>query len=573
MAKSKERKTSRASGDSKPSAPPAFLSNEKAIDPSLASLFASSAGAVRPPPLSRYQEAEAAVEQDDEDLPDADEELSELPSEDDGSEISSQTDDDDEEEKEEDSNVKPTKVEINGQKNQEGRKRKRADAEEALEDLYMRRLADKEEKTAKKEKKQAEKASKRQRRDTEAGDGSEENESEEEDEKKDADGLSDEEDSDGSSGSEAEEDGDDEIPQHESLVSSKDEGELERASRTVFLGNVAVSAVESKSDKKTLLNHLASFISSLPASDQPHKVEALRFRSVAFSEVGIPKKAAFARKDVMEATTKSCNAYAVYSTAVAAREATKRLNGTIVLDRHLRVDSVSHPAKSDHKRCVFVGNLGFVDDESFIDDAEVENGKKKPQKKKKQPSDVEEGLWREFGKAGTVESVRVVRDPKTRVGKGFAYVQFNDANAVEAALLFNDKKFPPLLPRKLRVVRAKAMKKKATAKNSSAKVNSKAIYNPKLTPEQKSLQGRAGKLLGRAGAAKMKNGDSGNAKQRPVVPRPPESFVFEGYRASNKSGKQGLKLGGSGKKKGKPRTRSSRRGTAWKASGGQKRTK
>ena len=40
------------------------------------------------------------------------------------------------------------------------------------------------------------------------------------------------------------------------------------------------------------------------------------------------------------------------------------------------------------------------------------------------PADVEEGLWREFGKAGTVESVRVVRDGKTRVGKGFAYVQF-----------------------------------------------------------------------------------------------------------------------------------------------------
>jgi nucleolar protein 12 len=121
----------------------------------------------------------------------------------------------------------------------------------------------------------------------------------------------------------------------------------------------------------------------------------------------------------MEATTKSTNAYVVYSTAFAAREAAKKLNGTMVLDRHLRVDGVAHPAKTDHRRCVFVGNLGFVDDESMMD-----QGGENERKRSKIPSDVEEGLWRQFSKAGTVESVRVVRDEKTRVGKGFAYVQF-----------------------------------------------------------------------------------------------------------------------------------------------------
>jgi nucleolar protein 12 len=121
----------------------------------------------------------------------------------------------------------------------------------------------------------------------------------------------------------------------------------------------------------------------------------------------------------MGATTKSSNAYVVYSTAYAAREAAKRLNGTVVLDRHLRVDGVAHPAKTDHRRCVFVGNLGFVDDESMLD-----QGGENERKRSKIPSDIEEGLWRQFGKAGVVESVRVVRDEKTRVGKGFAYVQF-----------------------------------------------------------------------------------------------------------------------------------------------------
>ena len=213
------------------------------------------------------------------------------------------------------------------------------------------------------------------------------------------------------------------IPQHESLAPSQKEVELEKASRTVFLANVSTSAIKSKTARKTLLDHLGSFIPSLITHTPPHKVESLRFRSTAFASSAVPKKAAYARKELMDATTKSTNAYAVYTTTLAAREAAKRLNGTKVLDRHLRVDGVAHPAKTDHRRCVFVGNLGFVDNESSINAAADEESGKKP-RKAKEPADIEEGLWRQFSKAGTVESVRVVRDKTTRVGKGFAYVQF-----------------------------------------------------------------------------------------------------------------------------------------------------
>ena len=213
------------------------------------------------------------------------------------------------------------------------------------------------------------------------------------------------------------------LPQHESLITSKDELDLEKSARTVFLANVSTLAIKSKTARKTLMDHLASFSSVLPTQDIKHGVESLRFRSTAFTSTGIPRKAAFAKKELMDTTTKSTNAYAVYTTQLAAREATKRLNGTMVLDRHLRVDSVAHPAKIDHRRCVFVGNLGFVDDASNINVAEDEENNKRP-RKAKEPADVEEGLWRQFGKAGTIESVRVVRDKTTRVGKGFAYVQF-----------------------------------------------------------------------------------------------------------------------------------------------------
>jgi nucleolar protein 12 len=211
------------------------------------------------------------------------------------------------------------------------------------------------------------------------------------------------------------------IPIHEALAGPEGSEEFLKANRTVFLGNVSSAAMTSKTAKKTLLKHLASFIPSLPAHTPPHSVESIRFRSTAYSNK-IPKKAAFAKKELMDATTRSTHAYAVYSTKVAAREAARVLNGTVVLDRHLHVDEVAHPAKAEARRCVFVGNLPFVDDESAIKAAEAaESGRKA---RKQEPSDIEEGLWREFSKIGTVESVRVVRDPKTRVGKGFAYVQF-----------------------------------------------------------------------------------------------------------------------------------------------------
>ena len=211
--------------------------------------------------------------------------------------------------------------------------------------------------------------------------------------------------------------------QHESLAGSAQDLDIEKAARTVFIGNVCTSAIKSKPAKSTFTQHLLSFVSSLLPHEPAHKIESLRFRSTPFSTSAIPKKAAFVKKELMDATTKSTNAYVVYSSSLVAREAVKRLNGSVCLERHIRVDSVAHPSKTDHKRCVFVGNLGFVDNPQAIDAAEDEENQKKP-RKPREPADIEEGLWRTFGRCGKVETVRVIRDPITRVGKGFAYVQF-----------------------------------------------------------------------------------------------------------------------------------------------------
>lgn len=352
-------------------------------------------------------------------------------------------------------------------------------------------------------------------------------------------------------------------PQHETqLAASLDQ---DKAIRTVFLGNVSTSAITSNSARKVLEKHLTSLFpdktsESISAAEKPGesaKLESIRFRSTPYSPA-MPKKAAFAKREVVTATTHATNAYAVYSSSALAREAVRRLNGTMVLNRHLRVDSVAHPAPTAHKRCVFVGNLGFVDDETNIIAANEAEGREK-RKTKQVPADVEEGLWRLFGKHGTVESVRVVRDKGTRVGKGIAYVQFTHENGVEGALGEDGKKDPPMLPRRLRVSRAKAMKRNAKPGSGrpEKKANPAQGYRRKVAPEEASYLGRIGKLMGKAAAARAKDGG------QPI--RPPESFVFEGHRASAKQGKSGLKLGKGGKKKGKPTTRSARRGTAFKA--------
>ncbi|KAH8732921.1 hypothetical protein GQ44DRAFT_668518 [Phaeosphaeriaceae sp. PMI808] len=537
MAKSKLKQAakmqSRIEGDK-----PILKADKHAFDPTLASLFASSAGPVQAPPKSRYQPrvqkqdvedlSEAEEEDADSSVTSEDEDLSE-DDEQEGQETVSEKEDSDAEQSSSENEISLANLKesmANGAQEKTFKKRKRSDKEE-VEDAYMRKLAREE----LKEEEQRQKKRKTENVATESDD--------------------DEDDDDDESNNEVQTpEHAFTIPKHESLVQDKDKDaqEVEKAGRTVFLGNVSIECINSKSAEKALKKHLESFISDLADNKPPHKVESIRFRSTAFDN-SLPKRAAFAKKEIMDATTRSTNAYAVYTTKVAAREAVKRLNGSMLLKRHLHVDSVAHPTKVEHRRCVFVGNLPFVDDESQTPTAEGET-----KKKSKPASDIEEGLWTHFAKAGKVESVRVVRDAATRVGKGFAYVQFVDENSVEAALQYSEQKFPPMLPRKLRVTRCRAENKNKKDKPrapppTKERRTSGAGYVAKMSDEQKSMQGRARSMLGKVAKAQSKEG-----------------FVFEGHRAKESQGKSGLKFKGSGGKKKGPNGRKSR-SSAWKKSG------
>ncbi|TQV99729.1 hypothetical protein V2A60_005176 [Cordyceps javanica] len=533
-----------------------LLASSKAVDPHLEALFASSSGPVSAPPSSRYQslrnnKAKSAAGNDESGDDDVLSETSEqLDYEDDEENDNGSGEDDSETSAEEESSAAEEPVDIAAPRKE--RKRKRKDENEDLEGKYLASLSkDDDDKPSGKRVKSE---------DTKKGTDSDDSDSDDDADKED-------------------------LPTHESLSKEAQAAETNKAARTVFLANVSAEAVSSKAAKKQLLAHLSA---ALDKDDYPiQKIESIRFRSVAFSTGSMPKRAAYITKSVMEATTHSTNAYVVFSTDAAARRVCQQLNGSEVLGRHIRVDSVAHPSPTDHRRCIFVGNLGFVDDETVLNNA-GKDGEKESKKRNKVPSDVEEGLWRTFSKHGKVENVRVVRDPKTRVGKGFAYVQFYDANTVEEALLLDGKSFPPMLPRKLRVTRAKDPRKtnqaveRAKSKfnnnsgsgskgnergagNRKASQKRAANYVPKMTPDQQAAAGRAGKLFGRARAA----GAQGNGVALPNGVKAPERIVFEGRRASSRDAlpkdlKKKVKT-----KRARPTTRSARRGADWKKKPGK----
>ncbi|KAK6505556.1 Nucleolar protein 12 [Arthrobotrys musiformis] len=291
--------------------------------------------------------------------------------------------------------------------------------------------------------------------------------------------------------------------------------ELEKANCTVFVGNLPASIITDKAQHKALQT----------AFKAHGTISSIRFRSIAFSDQ-IPRKAAFITK-ALHVDQTTVNAYVVFKTPEAARSSLK-LNGTVVINHHIRVDSVAHPAKNDSRKCVFVGNLDF--------------------------EAAEESLWKHFSKCGKVENVRLVRDAKTNVGKGFAYVQFADEVDVEKALLLNDKpmEVEKGRKRKLRVTRAKNMRKKAvpdSAPGAARSAKKNGVYVPKADPRQSGAAGRAGRLFGKAGGAKVRKME--------------DNGVYEGTRAAPGMD-VGLRTGGSGKKKGGVRARKTARSAAWK---------
>lgn len=477
-------------------APASFFGSSTTLDPALSSLFTSSSGPIKVPEKPTIAASSTKRQQlASTDLPTPETTTSEA--EEDSDRASSES------------------PQSNQELESERPKKRRRVQEDELEDVYFRKLADAEQRDLKQRQEQQVREDNGEVSDSASND---------------LEDLSDDEDVAAKA-----------IPVHESLSGTQDQDLVDKTNRTIFLSNVSTSAIKEKAAKKTLLTHLES---GLPKGSAA-KVESIRFRSTPYASGVGPKRAAFATKALLDETAASTHAYVVISTEAAAKAMTPKLNGTVVLERHLHVDHLGAPSPIDHRRCVFIGNLPFVDEET-LETNDDENPRKRP--KAKLRADPEEGLWQTFGKVGQVENVRMVRDKVTRIGKGFAYVQFSDENAVEAALLMNEKKFPPLLPRKLRVMRSK---------------------RPATKPKQLPARGRPDDRKGR-GKAVQKTRDRDGQRPKRFGHDKPKNVIFEGHRASKSSDKDRAVKTKSKKKTKKPVTRSANRGAAFRAGGGKK---
>ncbi|EDR29480.1 nucleolar protein, putative [Entamoeba dispar SAW760] len=166
------------------------------------------------------------------------------------------------------------------------------------------------------------------------------------------------------------------------------------ADRTVFIANINIK-VKPAQMKKFL--------------KQFGKLESYRFRGGAFIQDEKSKKVHFLKKEYDTKVRKTQNCYAVYSTPEEAEKAAKEINGKEFLGYHLRADwEVNKGMKRNIRKTIFVGNLPFKMEE--------------------------EQLRHFFSKVGEIESVKIVRESKSGMGRGIGFVTFTNKEDVQKGL-------------------------------------------------------------------------------------------------------------------------------------------
>ncbi|KAJ1292649.1 hypothetical protein BS78_01G006100 [Paspalum vaginatum] len=191
--------------------------------------------------------------------------------------------------------------------------------------------------------------------------------------------------------------------------------------RTVFVGNLPL-----RTKRKALTKEFAAF----------GGIDSIRIRSVPLVDNKLTRKGAVLQGKVNEQVD-NVHAYIVFKDEQSARAALSH-NMALFGDNHIRVDMACPPRKKrrgegplyDRKRTVFVGNLPFdVKDEELY-----------------------QVFCGSSGSEGDVEAIRVIRDPKSSIGKGFAYVLFKTREAANSIVRKKDMK---VRDRDLRLTHAK----------------------------------------------------------------------------------------------------------------------
>ncbi|NXW31915.1 RBM34 protein, partial [Phaetusa simplex] len=243
--------------------------------------------------------------------------------------------------------------------------------------------------------------------------------------------------------------------------------------RTVFVGNLPVSCTVQ--ELKSLFKEYG-------------QIKSIRFRSLVPAEDTLSKKLA-AIKHKVHPNAKFVNAYVVFKKECDAIKALNENGTEFASGFHIRVDIASKTSSHDNKRSIFLGNLSY----DISDDAVREH----------------------FSVCGGVVAVRIVRDGKTGLGKGFGYVLFENTDAVHLALKLNDS---VLVGRKIRVKRcgekwkapqkrpnqSRAPKDRVGTKLKNNKCSKDSFVGEKANPLKKSTKQKRLKTIPRNKAGKNK---------------------------------------------------------------------
>ncbi|NXV46989.1 RBM34 protein, partial [Uria aalge] len=243
--------------------------------------------------------------------------------------------------------------------------------------------------------------------------------------------------------------------------------------RTVFVGNLPVSCTVQA--LKSLFKEYG-------------QIQSIRFRSLVPAEDTLSKKLAAIKRKV-HPNVKFVNAYVVFKKECDAIKALNENGTEFASGFHIRVDIASKTSLHDNKRSIFLGNLSY----DISDDAVREH----------------------FSVCGGVVAVRIVRDGKTGLGKGFGYVLFENTDAVHLALKLNDS---VLVGRKIRVKRcgekwkapqkhpdqSRAPKDRVDTKLKNSKRSKDSFVGEKANPLKKSTKQKRLKTIPRNKAGKNK---------------------------------------------------------------------
>ncbi|ENN79249.1 hypothetical protein YQE_04285, partial [Dendroctonus ponderosae] len=161
--------------------------------------------------------------------------------------------------------------------------------------------------------------------------------------------------------------------------------------KTLFVGNLPISVSKDKIKK-----HFKKY----------GAIDSLRIRGIAVADIKTSKKVAALKKEFHPDRNSVC-AFIRFKESEDAKKAEAE-NGVLFYDHHLRVQFCESDAKPDESKAVFIGNLPFTAED--------------------------EELWDLFKICGPISHVRIVRDGRTGIGKGFGYVNFKDSDSVQFAL-------------------------------------------------------------------------------------------------------------------------------------------